>query len=541
MFDKQTARQEIEQILDGGDIGEIKALLTFDSADSDDEVILKFNLWSRFFLPHYFQKKGADPPEYYSDAEFHKEIDKYNLKCYREPFTFVDIVFRDGGKTARTKLFLAFAISNDLTRFRRYIKILSADLVNSKQIVTDIYNIFTLPKIKIIYPEILQKTDAKREETMSSFTTATGIKVSADTVGVAQRGALQEDARPDIILFDDFENSKTLRSAVQTHAIWDNMEEARISLAVNGSCVYCCNYISESGNVHKLAAKKQDSKKILIVPIISADGVLAWPEKHAMESIEQMKKTDENFEGERMCRPSASKNVFFDRERLEQQVPKNPVKVLNGFKIFSEFNPSHEYGSGHDVAGGVGLDSSTSVFIDFTCYPAEIVGTYQNNLIKPDVFGYEVRNQHELFGNCLVAPERNNHGYTTVTILRQLGVRIMETPRKETTVDRQEPVEYGWETNPLTKPKMMFALAKAISDGLLILNDVDLINELKSYTRDNLLESVKDPRLVTRHWDLLIACAIAWQLKDVQKTSIQARTVQAQIVMANRQKFKGFQ
>jgi len=55
---------------------------------------------------------------------------------------------------------------------------------------------------------------------------------------------------------------------------------------------------------------------------------------------------------------------------------------------------------------------------------------------------------------------------------------------------------------------------KAIDDGLLELSDPALIAELKSYTRNDLLENVKDPRLTTRHHDLLMACCIAWQMKD---------------------------
>jgi len=74
--------------------------------------------------------------------------------------------------------------------------------------------------------------------------------------------------------------------------------------------------------------------------------------------------------------------------------------------------------------------------------------------------------------------------------------------------------EYGWNTNQLTKPKMISSLLKAITDGLIELTDKDLIAEAKSYTRNDLLEYIKDPRLTTRHFDLLIALAIAWQMKD---------------------------
>ena len=66
---------------------------------------------------------------------------------------------------------------------------------------------------------------------------------------------------------------------------------------------------------------------------------------------------------------------------------------------------------------------------------------------------------------------------------------------------------------------MIFALVKAVNDGLLDLSDKDLIQECKSYTRNDLIDTEKDPRLTTRHYDLLTACAIAWQMKDFAQVS----------------------
>lgn len=496
----------IQEIINSNDPKLIRALFSFDSTDSNDKVLVKYNLWARYFFPQYFKSK---------DAGFHKDIDLHNLKAYRgEINSFVDIAFRGAAKTARTKLFIGFAILNDTDHARRYIKVLSADGTNSRQITTDIYNMLVYKRVADLYPEVFTKTDLKREETMGSFTTTTGIKVVADTVGTDQRGAIQEDARPDLIWYEDFENRTTLRSAVKTIAIWANMEEARTGLAKGGSCIYTCNYISEQGNVHTLVTKETSKKTVLIIPVISDDGVLTWPDRYSLLDVEQMKQDDDDFEGERLCKPSASKDVFFDRESLDNQKVLQPIKIQNGFKLFKEFDPSHRYASGHDVAGGVGLDSSTSVFIDFEQFPAQVVGTFHNNLIRPDVFGDEIHRQSEVFGYCLVAPEKNNHGHTTIARLRQLEADIFITPKKDTIILASTAKEYGWHTNAMTKPKMLFALSKAIQNGHLALNDEELISELKSYTRNDLIDKEEDPRLTTRHFDLLIALAIAWQMKD---------------------------
>lgn len=409
---------------------------------------------------------------------------------------------------------MAFVISSDTDHSRRYMRVLSADTTNSTQITTDTYNMLVNPRVVELYPEVFEKTSAKREETMSSFTTTTGIKFFSGTVGMSQRGALQEEARPDLVWFEDFENRTTLRSVKKTRAIWENMEEARTGLAKNGSCIYTCNYISEMGNVHTLVTKEGPKNKVLIVPIMS-QGVSTWPARYTLADIEQMKADDDDFEGERMCKPSASRDIIFDRETVEALIPKEPIRTVAGFKIFKEFDPSHRYGSGHDVAGGVGLDSSTSVFIDFDTLPARTVGTFQNNIIKPEVFGDEINRETDYFGRPVTGIEKNNHGHATIARARQLEVNLFKTPPKETKVDQSPaPTEYGWQTNALTKPKMIFALVKAVNDGLYDPADPALISEIKNYTRNDLIDDEKDPRMTTRHFDLLVAAAIAWQMKD---------------------------
>lgn len=501
---------KISDILNSANPTRIKTFYAFDSTTLDVNVLFRFRIWIRNNFPKYF---GSD------DADFHQQIiDVNNLKAYRGSIlSFTDIAFRDAAKTARTKLFVAFCICNDLDHFRRYIKVLAEDGANSEQIVTDIYNMLVSPNIMELYPEIFQSTGYKREERMTSFTTTTGVKIVAGTVGSSQRGALQDDARPDLIWYEDFENKKTLRSGRMTKAIWENMEEARTGLAKNGACIYTCNYTSEQGNVHKLVIKKGPKHIVEIIPIIDDAGNPTW-NKYTKGDIAQMREDDEDFEGERLCKPSASRDIFFDRESLEKMPKRVPVREIAGLKIFYPFDPSHRYGSGHDVAGGVGLDSSTSVFIDFSTIPARVVATFKNNLIKPDTFGDEVSRESDIFGGCIAGIEKNNHGHATIARAKQLEVNQYSTKPKEEKVQEatQSPAtaEYGWHTNALTKPKMLFAFAKAIVDGLIECSDPDLIQEAMSYTRNDLMDNEKDPRLTTRHFDLLIAACIAWQMKD---------------------------
>lgn len=502
---------KIQAILDSDDLAQQKALFQFDSSDSNDAVILKSNLWARHFFPKYFESP---------DAEFHEEINRNNLAIYRGALDiFVDIAFKGAGKDVKTKLFIAFVILNDLEHFRKYFKVLAEDGDNSTQIVTDIYNMMVEPRVVQMYSDTFVRSAFKREETMGSFTTATGIKVVADTIYTSQRGDVQEEARPDFIWFNDFETRKTLRSAVQTRSISDNMEEARTGLQKGGGCVYTCNYLSEMGNVHRLVTEKLGSrKKVLIIPITkdgTPTGEPSWI-RYTKEDIKAMKETDEDFEGERLCKPSASKDVYFDREMIDKMEDRLPIKEIAGFKMFKEYNPSHRYGLGADVAGGVGLDSSATVIIDFDTIPAQVVGTYYSNTVQPEAFGDEIADESFRFGDCIAAPE-NNKFDQAVLKAKQRGANLYKSGGSEIKSGHRPQLTYGWNTNSLTKSKMFSAFKKAIEDGLIALNDPDLKAETRAYSRNDLIDREQDPRLVsnkTRHFDLLTAACIAWQMKD---------------------------
>lgn len=503
-------QKTLREVLNDGVVIELVGLFEFDASVTVEKLVRKFNLWSRYCFPQFFKSQ---------DAPFHKQIDTYNAQVYLgEVRTFTDLAFRGAAKTTRTKLFFAFCIAADRAKRRKYFKILSEDPGNAKQSVTDIYNLMIDPTMRALFPEVFQKTEAKREETMSSFTTATGIKLLADSVRSSQRGQLQDESRPDVIWFDDFETRATLKSAVVTNSIWDIMEEARTGLSIDGGAIYTANYLSERGNVHKLVLKEDDQNIVLNVPIW-VDGVSSWPSRYSIEAIKQLLASADDPDGEYLGKPSASRDILFDRDSLDAMPTRDPMRIIADMKLFKEFNPSHRYGMGADVGGGVGLDSSTTTVIDFDTIPCSVVATFKSNTIKPDNFGDELARQGDRFGECLIAVEKNNHGHATIGRLKQIYAleKIYQTERPDDrakTLIALSAAEYGWETNAVTKPKMLYALAKAVEDGLLTIPDKDVKAELRGYTRNDLMDPLIDVRLTTRHFDFLMALAITWQLKS---------------------------
>ena len=517
---KPSEKPSVEHILTKGTPAQKRALFEFSKSTPDMDVLFKFRLWSRWFFPQFTPLP---------DAPFHRRIDEELLALYRGDETvFIDIAFRGAAKTTRTKLFVAYCIANDADHTRRYIKVLAADGDNAKQIVTDVYNILINIAIRPYYPEIFQKTEEKREETMASFTTSTGVRMQAESVGMDQRGDVQEAARPDFLWFDDFETKKTLRSAVTTQAIWENMDEAVQGLSKTGTLgasLYNCNYTSERGNVHRLVTKYPT--RTLITPIhgtvennVHIPGPPAWEAAHTMTLIETILANADDAAGDYLCTPSAGHDIFFDRTRIDRQAVASPKRTVAGFKIFHEYDPSHRYGIGADIGGGVGLDHSASVIIDFTTTPSRVVATYKNNVIKPDTFGHELIRQAEYFNYPVLAPENNKFDMCIGVLKHQNYPNIYFTEIDETRAGLPPRTRYyGWNTNLDSKPRMLFELAKAIHDGHLELSDPDLIAEARSYTRDDLMDKDQDVRLTTRHFDLLIACAIAYQMRNHAKVA----------------------
>ena len=124
-----------------------------------------------------------------------------------------------------------------------------------------------------------------------------------------------------------------------------------------------------------------------------------------------------------MLDPVAAGSPFFDRVKVDEAIAKasEPLEDREGFLLWGAFNPAHAYGIGADVGKGNGGDHSASVVIDFESTPKRQVGSYINNLIPADQFAYELKRQGDIFGTCLVGPEKNAEaGGSCLTTLKMI-------------------------------------------------------------------------------------------------------------------------
>jgi len=201
-----------------------------------------------------------------------------------------------------------------------------------------------------------------------------------------------------------------------------------------------------------------------------------------------------------------SGNKLFDNTKVSKLIPKQGNKV-GDWTYYEEWDNRHIYAIGADVAEGVGQDSSTAVVWDFTQLPGEkpkVVAEYRNNKISPDLFAYELANGGKKYGMALIAPERNNHGHSTISKLKEIY------PEKYIYKEKDK---LGWDTNLVSKPKMMFDLSTAVNDELIDIPSVGILAEMRRYDKEE-LNTMKFNEDTTQHWDLLTACAIGFQMKN---------------------------
>lgn len=173
--------------------------------------------------------------------------------------------------------------------------------------------------------------------------------------------------------------------------------------------------------------------------------------------------------------------------------------------FYAEPRLGHRYGIGADVAEGVGQDSSTATVIDFSLLKPRLVAEYANNHITPDIFAHELKNAGEKWCMATIGVERNNHGHTTIAILK--------TIYPERNIYKDEKEKLGWLTNLVTKPKMLLDLNTAVNEDLIDIPSKSILTEMQVYDKKE-LDDTRFDELKTKHYDLLMALGIAFQMKS---------------------------
>lgn len=500
-----------------------------------------------YFCMYYFHDYFT-----YQMADFHYDMieDLEDILSGKYDF-LLWIMFREAAKTVWSRMFVIYCIAYGL---KHYINWDSYDSGNGEAAMFDITQSLQTNQLLIadfgnLYYE--QRSDkVKTLKRIKSFVTVNGIKVEAFTTQQSTRGRIYKKYRPDLYILDDFETNKTKRSVPVMQKIIDHINELMSGLSPDGDVIFNCNYITEAGVVQNLIERSKNDPRFLKRQVdAETDGKPTWSDKFVMTdkeaealnparqakgeapkiSLESRKRTlnadgQKIYETEMLNSPEASGDLFFDRAIIDRLIEKcknkKPIKEVAGRMIWSRYNPSHMYGIGADTSKGVSLDSNASVGINFgpergvSGKAAEQVLSYANNEIAPDEFAHELAAEGRDLGECLIAPEINaESGGTCLNELRHIypEQRIYRrTSSDKPKLGEKPSFKLGWETTSLTKPQMLFGLRKAVQDEILIINDVRILMEMRKFTQADMSDSATLGS--TRHFDLLMACAIAWAM-----------------------------
>lgn len=239
-----------------------------------------FGLFCLYYFQSYFQYKLADYHyDLFQDCE--DLINGVIREC-------VWIIYREGGKTTIEKLFNIWIIA---FKKRLYPNTDAFDKENAERILFDIaFELVNNKRFKEDFGTLFSKEKSVNEikqNRINNFVTENGVRVEAHSTQESVRGRLHLNQRPDALSIDDFETNKTKTSEAYTKQVRDHITEAMAGLAPNGFILYCCNYLSEYGNVQWLIDRAKTDKGIRIrnIPVM-IENKPTWESKYAITDEE---------------------------------------------------------------------------------------------------------------------------------------------------------------------------------------------------------------------------------------------------------------
>jgi hypothetical protein len=204
---------------------------------------------------------------------------------------------------------------------------------------------------------------------------------------------------------------------------------------------------------------------------------------------------------------SSGRSVFDEKIIKEQR--KNVIKMepVDGWCIYKKPEPDGLYVVGGDVSEGVtGGDYSVAIIWDRKT--GEEMAMYRG-LIAPDRFGEILNQKGREYNNALMVIEVNNHGLTTLTVLKQkLYPSMYFRPAKYETVEARTSDRMGWRTTKITRPLLIDEFAQSIRENLLIIHSKILLDEMSVFIYDDNGNMVPSPGFFD---DTIFAAGIGFQ------------------------------
>lgn len=476
----------------------------------------------------------------YKDAYCHEQIDRAYaeqihsiLNTGRPKYKGIIIIgYRESAKTTRVKFNESY-MSLYLNDIIDSTNLVSENGKASSQFNMDMFNAFAFSKIAKYFPNtISQKLTKKKEsQTMSKFTTTTGVTYSATSARQSNRGNVKMDIdefgeiktkRPKKIIFDDIENETTILSRVTSEHIYSVACSSIDGLdQILGFWVLLGNYISLRGNIAKFINKYRDDPGVLkiMIPILDPTGKPTWEDKYCRtdeeerqlfeagivkRSVESIQRDSENFQVEFMNNPKRSL-VYFDDDSMvgfsdEVLIPESRRDEF-GYLEIEEPEKASVYIISVDSARGINKDESAFTVIKINGIRYEEVANFKSKTIKPEKLANFVSSIANKYNNAHVIPENNYPGNEFIAFLRPIYNNIYKE------IGKNGEIEYGINTNIKTKPEMFLHAKKIFRNALFKVNSRALYNQISEYP-DSDIHDIRQRDGTGGHFDLLMSCII---------------------------------
>jgi len=176
-------------------------------------------------------------------------------------------------------------------------------------------------------------------------------------------------------------------------------------------------------------------------------------------------------------------------------------------RIYKPPVPGHFYAAGVDVSEGV-TGGDYSVIMIWDRKTGEEVAMYRG-FLPPDVLGQKCNTWGREYNNALMVVEINNHGLTTLTVLRQLIYPTLYfRPSKFETIGTNISDKFGWKTTKMTRELLIDELAQATREDDLTIHSKELLDEMAVMVYDDNANMVVPE---TFHDDCIFAAGIGFQ------------------------------
>ena len=156
-----------------------------------------------------------------------------------------------------------------------------------------------------------------------------------------------------------------------------------------------------------------------------------------------------------------------------------PIQAMNEIKIFRQPKQGEVILLGGDTASGSGADYSVKQAYAYTTDSIEQVAELRGQF-PPDIFALKIKELYEYLKTCGCTVnnpsiEYEKYGATAIFELEKIhGIKVWKTDKGK-----------YWETDSITKPRMINDMEELIRKGKLIIHSETLYNELFVYNYDD--------------------------------------------------------